>query len=508
MNTSEKIGYLSRIEEKLAPMRSAGRRIVHCHGVFDILHVGYIHYLQHACAHGDVLVVTVRGDAQFAPGEAPPAFSQELRAQALAALDCVNLIAICPEADSLEAIRRIRPDVFVRGTFREKSMREHETILSKEKALVESLGGTFVQIDGDGYSASSLINRHLDIFSPEATIFLQDFRKRYTADQICDELKKIRKLKVLTIGETIIDEYQFCLVMNKSNKEPILAAKHLHEKAYAGGILAIANHLADFCEHVGVLSYLGDRDSREAFVRESLHEKIAAEFITKNNSPTVAKHRILEEYMAVKLFEVYHINDAPLEGSDEDAFCEKLVALLPEYDVVIVADYGHGLFGERSINLLCEKANFLAVNAQINAGNRGFNFVSKYPRADYVSIDEAEAHLEARDSSADIRVIIEGIARRMSCPHFMVTRGKRGGLYYELDKGFTEVPAFAIKLVDRIGAGDAFLALTAPCVAAGLPPELIAFIGNVAGAEACRIMGNERSIRMEEMSAHIASLLR
>src|ERR1017187_5535203 len=127
----------------------------------------------------------------------------------------------------------------------------------------------------------------------------------------------------------------------------------------------------------------------------------------------------------------------------EDQFCQALEKMLPEYDVVIVADYGHHLITERAVRLICEKAKFLAVNSQANAGNKGFNTISKYPRADFVSIGEPEVRLDARNASGDLQEMSETVARRISARHFLVTRGSAGCLIYDRNQGFCKLPAFA-----------------------------------------------------------------
>jgi len=296
---------------------------------------------------------------------------------------------------------------------------------------------------------------------------------------------------VLTVGETIIYEYQFCDVMAKSNKDPILAARRLRTEQYAGGILAVANHLANFCDHVGLVSMLGEIDSHEDFVASALNRRIHTHWLRKADAPTIVKRRFLQEYLAVKLFELYEMKNEWLTAEEDERLCNTLEELLPQYDVVVVADYGHGFITDRAVSVLCDKAKFLAVNAQTNEGNRGFNLISKYPRADYVSIDEPEARLETRRPDADPRELIRIITTRMDCSRMMVTRGKKGCLLYDKETGFVEVPAFSVQLVDRMGAGDAVLALTAPCVALGLTQEQVGFIGNVVGAEACAILGKD-----------------
>jgi sugar/nucleoside kinase (ribokinase family) len=159
------------------------------------------------------------------------------------------------------------------------------------------------------------------------------------------------------------------------------------------------------------------------------------------------------------------------------------------------------------VRLICEKAKFLAVNSQANAGNKGFNTISKYPRADFVSIGEPEVRLDTRQAGGDLQAMSEVIARKILSKNFLVTRGSAGCLIYDRDQGFCKLPAFAIRVVDRVGAGDAVLSITAPCSALGAPPLVLGFIANVVGAEACTILGHRSFIEPGSLSNHIRSLL-
>ena len=106
-----------------------------------------------------------------------------------------------------------------------------------------------------------------------------------------------------------------------------------------------------------------------------------------------------------------------------------------------------------------------------------------------------------------IRDVMETIRSRVRCDRLLVTRGRLGCIGFDAASGFSQVPAFALKLVDRIGAGDAVLAATAPCAAQGLSMSVLGFIGNVAGAEACAAMGNQRSLEPQSFFRHVKSLL-
>jgi len=295
--------------------------------------------------------------------------------------------------------------------------------------------------------------------------------------------------------------------MGRTNKEAVLVVGQNRTESYAGGILAVANHVSRFCDDVALISGLGDTDPRDAFVTARLHANITPRFLQIPGVPTMVKRRYVEEYLNKKLFEVYNTQDVRIGRREHERFVESLDALLPQYDCVIVADYGHGLLTDLAVERICEKARFLAVNTQTNAGNLGYHVISKYPRADFVSITESEIRLTHRDHRTDVRDLVAKTATSLHASTLLVTRGKSGCLCYDRQAGFAEVPAFSVKVVDRVGAGDALLALAAPAAAAGWPAELCGFIGNVAGAEACAMMGNAASIAPSPLFRHITSLL-
>ena len=104
------------LAKAVADLKRKGKRIVQCHGVFDLLHIGHIQHLEQAKKLGDVLVVTLTPDKHVNKGPHRPIFAQDLRAQAIAALDCVDYVAInkWPLAD--RTIQFLRPDIYVKGT--------------------------------------------------------------------------------------------------------------------------------------------------------------------------------------------------------------------------------------------------------------------------------------------------------------------------------------------------------------------------------------------------------
>src|SRR5213078_2732395 len=111
MPPSPKVCSLDRLLSIRNSARQNGQTVVHCHGCFDIVHPGHIHYLQFAKALGDVLVVSVSADPQVNKGPARPLIPEDLRAGSLAALECVDYVYVNPHATAVELLGVLQPDL-------------------------------------------------------------------------------------------------------------------------------------------------------------------------------------------------------------------------------------------------------------------------------------------------------------------------------------------------------------------------------------------------------------
>ena len=112
MSASAKIGSLEELAEITASCRAAGKTVVHCHGTFDVLHVGAIRILEQGKRLGDTLVVTVQADPPAEQNGSRPTFCQELRAETLAALSVVDYVAVSKPLQPAEAIRLLQPNIY------------------------------------------------------------------------------------------------------------------------------------------------------------------------------------------------------------------------------------------------------------------------------------------------------------------------------------------------------------------------------------------------------------
>ena len=423
-----------------------GWSIVQCHGCFDLLHYGHIEHLKQAKAMGGYLVVTVTADQFVNKGPGRPTFTQEQRATHLAALEMVDYVAIVDGPTAIPAIGALRPQIYCKGPDYEG---RKDGVFAQEKARVEEFGGQVVFTRGKTMSSSQLINEHI---MPQG---MRDFVALAKQHDVLGWMDKLAGIKALVLGEAIVDEYVFVTPEGKSAKESIVCFRELRAEKWPGGAQAVAAHLENLC------------GSSRLFT---------------GGAESILKRRYVLEPFGTKLF---HVVDRARLTKCWDISLGSLV----ESDMVVVADFGHGFFAPPSIMRIAEASPFLALTVQSNSLNWGFNLLDKWPRADYVACDEDELRLVCRDKTGDLAALAQAKRKCLGARLLAVTRGHLGCLMAH-DDGVATCPPMADRVVDTLGAGDAFFAASSVFAYLGAPPEVVALAGSVAAAIEVGQMGN------------------
>ena len=486
----------------------SNKKVVQCHGVFDLLHIGHIRHFKEAKKNGDILIVTVTPDRYVNKGVGRPAFPEQLRLEALAAIDIIDYVALNNWPTAVEAIHLLKPAFYVKGSEYEDSTKDITGKISDEDQAVKDIGGSLVFTHDIVFSSSNLINTHMSSFPEDVQKYLKDFSAEYSSEDVISYLKKASSLNVLIIGETIIDEYNYCDPIGMATKDPILTVRYLTGERFAGGILAVANHISNFTNKVTLISMVGEWDTNEDFIKANLNQNIDPVFFYKKNSPTIIKKRYIDNYLRQKLFEVHVIDDQEIDTEQEFFLKELIEDHLASNDLVIVVDFGHGMLTSRVISTICNYSEFLAVNTQTNSGNRGFNVISKYPRADYVCLNHSEIRLETRNRGDNIEQMITMVSEKMNCNRMLITRGRFGTVCFHNGQDFITTPAFAQQVLDRMGAGDAVISLTSLCEYLNAPANIIGFIANAIASQAVATIGHKSSIEPIPLYKYITSLLK
>jgi sugar/nucleoside kinase (ribokinase family) len=280
-------------------------------------------------------------------------------------------------------------------------------------------------------------------------------------DSVLQLIESVKDYKVLFVGDEIIDEYHYVTPLGKSSKENLIPVRYESEEIFYGGVKAASRHLRTFCKTVDV----------------------------SDHGHATRKVRMVDRDYMRKLFEIHYKN----------GFVDNYIS--PKgYDAVIVTDFGHGAIDSTRVEELCRDSSFLAVAAQTNSANTGFNLITKYRRGDYIVIDEPEARLAASDRDGPIEDVIRKLSKDR-CNKFVVTLGHNGAIGYE-DGRFYHQKAFTDLVRDTMGAGDAFFSITAPMAKTGKMEDLL-LIGCAAGAIKTGIVGHRSSITKEALCGFI-----
>lgn len=268
-------------------------------------------------------------------------------------------------------------------------------------------------------------------------------------------IESVKDLRVALIGETILDEFVSVSYEGHSMKSacPVYKLSEGTVKQQQGGTSAIANHLADFVKEVHL-------------------------FTNTNNE--IVKTRYIDQFDQKKHIEINKFDVANFQPITIDT---------KDYDVVIVADFGHGFCDQLQLtdgfHLMC----------QTNSNNFGFNRISKWKeyRKKSVCLDLREASLQMNkninNTDSDI---MELYNYELNSELIFVTLGSKGSAYCN---GVTvgHQHSFPSEIVDTIGAGDTFLAFA--CLQAAVQPEIKELIvPSLAASLSTTWLCNEKSV--------------
>src|SRR5439155_8867719 len=214
---------------------------------------------------------------------------------------------------------------------------------------------------------------------------------------------------------------------------------------------------------------------------------------------TIIKQRFVEPLSEgkelVKLFAINYIDAEPPSEGVQGKVCAKIEAEIAWADVVLVLDFGHGLLRARARQLVQESAPFLALNCQTNSNNHGFNIISRqYQRADAFTLDEQELMLASGRRQLDFQAELESLGKHLRSGYGWLTRGAMETIGIVAGQLPCLCPPLEYEVVDTIGAGDAFFSVAALAAVRKLPISLATFLGQLAGAQAVKVVGNARPI--------------
>ena len=498
MDSLRKIVTIGELISLVRTVQAGGNCVVLCHGCFDIVHPGHVRHLQHAAKLGERLVVSITGDSVMEKGEGRPLIPEELRAENLAALDCVDWVVVDEEPTAAELLEQVRPDVYVKGREYEEN---NDPRFQTEKEVVERYGGRLVFTSGDVvFSSTALIEALETSANPfQARIRQLIGQQQLRPEEIGAALRSFRNQNVLVVGETIVDTYVMCDRPDVASEGPMMTLRPLEYRRFDGGAAIIARHLAAMGARPILLTALPRSAGAEALRQRLALEGIEVQWIEVDR-PLIEKQRFMVG--ANKVMKLDLGDPITLDAAGRRRLVAMAVEQARTCDAAIIADYGLGLLTSATLASLCRQ---LRPQVDLLVGDVSGR------RSDLLAMREMDllcpSEIELRDALHNYDEGLSAVAGHMlnktRSSRALVTLGNQGLIAFDHGNAGTaapagwsgrlwaeHVPALSPHAVDPLGCGDAMLAAASLTLAGGGSLVLAGVLGSIAAAAQGRKLGN------------------
>ncbi len=489
---SKKIVTLANLS-KILGKRPRKQKVILCHGNFDVVHPGHVRHLIYAKSKANILVVSITADRFIQKGMYRPFVPEGIRALNLAAFEMVDYVTIDNNKTSINILKKLNPDYFAKGF--EYSSGGLPPATQEESAVVENYGGEMIFTPGDVvYSSTKL----LDLSKPDIDNFkLLDLmqRSRISFDMLRETIKKIKKIKVHVLGDTIIDTHTKTNLIGGYLKTPTPSVLYQETRNYTGGASIVAKHLKEAGANVNFTTILGNDELKNFIIGEMKKSKIKLNFILDKNRPTTNKNTIISNNY--NLLKIDKVDNQPISANILKKI-QKIVSK-DKSDVFIFSDFRHGIFNKSNISLLSssiKKNTFKVADSQV--ATRWGN-ITDFKNFDLITPNEKEARFSLADQDASISNLTSQLDMQIKPKNLILKLGERGlfASGKSNPNGFA-LPSFTKKAVDSVGAGDALLAYASLSLAASKSILIASILGSLAASCECEIEGNV-AVKPEEV---------
>jgi rfaE bifunctional protein kinase chain/domain len=483
----EKIKTLDELTQAIGP-RPRRRKVIMCHGTFDIVHPGHLRHLAYAKEKADLLIASVTADEHIMKANFRPYVPQELRAANLAALEFVDFVIVDPNPTPIQHMRVLQPDYFAKGY--EYFANGVPPRTREEMDTLATYGGEMVFTPGDVvYSSSALIDAQPPNLGIEKLLALMD-SEGFDFDDLRQALSRLAGIRVHVVGDTIVDSYSHCSLLGATAKSPTFSVKHDLTERYAGGAAVVAKHMKAVGADVTFSTVLGDDDLGRYVLQDLEESQIQVIPFVDSTRPTTHKERFIAD--GYKLLQVDRVDNRTISERAQEFLRNALHQT--RTDIVVFSDFRHGLFNRLTIGSLKDAIPPRAIKvADSQVSNRWGNILD-FTDFDLLTPNEREARFALGDQDSVVRPLASELFRQARCRYLILKLGERGLIGYRSPgphpREFFTVDSFVDRLVDPIGAGDALLSYAALALAATDHIVMASVLGSLGAAVACELQGN------------------
>lgn len=470
--------------------RPRDKKVIMCHGTFDVVHPGHIRHLLYAKTKAPILIASLTADKHIKKGNMRPYVPENLRAVNLAALEMVDYVVIDWEATPIENLAHIKPDYFAKGYEYTSGVVNPKT--QEEIKVLESYGGEMIFTPGDiVYSSSALIELAPPSIAVEKLINLMD-GEGITFDDLRSAVSTLREVKVHVVGDTIVDSYTNCSMIGGQTKTPTMSVLFEKRLDFSGGAAVVAKHMRAAGALVTFSTVLGN-DDYKSFVLDDLGTfGINCLPIIDETRPTTNKNAIVAA--GYRLLKVDTLDNRSISDKIVERLSQQIIDTPTQ--AVVFSDFRHGVFNRNTIPRLIKAIppNVLRV-ADSQVASRWGNILD-FSGFDLITPNEREARFALGDQDSVVRPLADELHRRANCKTLVLKCGDRGIMVCRKkgnsteERDFFSIDTFADRVVDPVGAGDALLAYTTLSLIKSGNEVISAILGNIAAGIECEHDGN------------------
>ncbi len=410
-------------KQKLADIigaRPRAKKVIVCHGTFDVVHPGHVRHLLYAKSKADILVASLTCDQHVTKADMRPYVPEDLRAINLAAFEMVDYVIIDENATPIETLKFLEPDFFakgyeyVAGNVPPKTQEEMDTL--------ETFGGEMIFTPGDVvYSSSRFIESSPPNISTEKLMVLME-AEGFGFGDLRQVLNSFKGCKVHIVGDTIVDSFSRCSMIGGMTKTPTMSVRFEEKKDYVGGAGIVAKHLCATGADVTFSTVLG-KDSLAEFVLDDLEKAgVKCQPIIDPTRPTTNKNAfVASDYRLLKV-----------DTLDNRSISGKIVRQLQkqieqqEADIVVFSDFRHGIFNKHTIDDLAHSIPDNAFRVADSQVASRWGNITEFSGFDLITPNEREARFALGDQDSVVRPLATELFKKAECKTLILKLGERG----------------------------------------------------------------------------------
>lgn len=465
------------------------RKVIMCHGTFDLVHPGHVRHLMYAKSKADILIASLTCDAWIKKSNYRPFVPQDLRAMNLAALEAVDFVVIDEDPTPISNIRKIQPDYFAKGYEYVNGQIPPQT--QEEIDTLAEFGGEMIFTPGDVvFSSSKFIESQPPKLAMEKLAALLN-SEELSFNDLRKALDGFKESKIHVIGDTIVDSYVHCTpISTGSSKTPTLSVKFERQDDYTGGAAVVAKHLKAAGAQVVFTTVLGEDAMKDLVLADMAKCGIEVNAIIDPTRVTTQKSAFIASGYRMLKFD--RVDNRPVNGRVLDSLKKALKET--QSHGVVFSDFRHGIFNKATVPALtdCIPANALRV-ADSQVASRWGNIL-EFQGFDLITPNEREARFSLADQDSVVRPLALDLMRKSKCKLLILKLGERGTITYRRPsdevRSFFTLDPFTDDVVDPVGAGDALLAYATLSLVSKQGPVIASILGSMAAAKACEHDGN------------------